>query len=374
MIRRLSSLEQLRAFRPAWEALYARSGLSNLFLTPEWLLNWYQHWSPKHLAVFVRHDRADQLPDALLPLYRKDEGWSLPDAHSYRAGMLSKRATPLAWREMTRAAFALPGCGCIRLWRCPDEPPFLTPLEEGMGMRRMFLLPREGHVSHVIDTAQASSVYLASRRSKVRQELRRKDKALASARCNPGLTVFDQPGQVDDGLAILETIERASWKADSGTAIVSDESELAFYRDVFRIRTARSRGRLFVLAGASGPLAHLLGVQHDGVFYALKTSYRQEDAALSPGQVLFLRVVQRLCDEEPGVTSVELLGKDSRWKRELATSTRDERTFEMLRPSRRALAQVGWTALQPAMDRLCVRHPKVADSKTFFKRLVRALD
>ena len=83
----------------------------------------------------------------------------------------------------------------------------------------------------------------------------------------------------------------------------------------------------------------MLGVQHDDTFYALKTSYAEEFAALSPGQVLFQALIERCCDEEPGIARIELLGTDSRWKRELATESRAECRYEVLRPSPAGVAR-----------------------------------
>jgi CelD/BcsL family acetyltransferase involved in cellulose biosynthesis len=60
------------------------------------------------------------------------------------------------------------------------------------------------------------------------------------------------------------------------------------------------------------------------------------DAKLSPGQVLFYRVIAELC-REPGIERLELLGRDARWKQELATDTVTMRTYELQRRSLRAV-------------------------------------
>ncbi len=72
-----------------------------------------------------------------------------------------------------------------------------------------------------------------------------------------------------------------------------------------------------------------MGIGLDGVFYVLKTSYREAYARYGPGLVLFLSVIEELAAKGEGLRKIELLGEDARWKRELCTSGREVCTYTL---------------------------------------------
>ena len=72
-----------------------------------------------------------------------------------------------------------------------------------------------------------------------------------------------------------------------------------------------------------------MGIGLDGVFYALKTSYREAYACYAPGSILFLSVLKELMSGKEGLFRMELLGEDARWKRELCTTGREVCTYAL---------------------------------------------
>ena len=374
MIERVGDLAAFAALRRDWDRLYDASGVSNPFLTHDWIAAWLAHMAHGEGVVLVHRPRSGAPLDSGILLTTEHSGrWCVPTEHIYRQDVLCRRGmdTPLRpflfyiashewqiWRVM--------------LHRCHDTPGLRAEIDRTLGPLRFLCLPHDKTIpSHVIDVGQPFAVYLASRPGKVRQELNRKarqfDKSVPGARVHEvdllaGHPSGQHPAQVaGEAVRIIEEVEADSWKADAGTAIISSDRELAFYKAVLTIRNPRTRGRLFVLEGDAGPMAFVLGIQHDDVFYALKTSFRADQAKRSPGQVLFFRIIEELCDREPATRSLELLGMDSRWKRELASSARIERTFEIIRPDPAGLAfALTKKKALPALRAAAARDPRVA--------------
>ena len=335
MIQRVTTSAEFHALRDEWDALYGDSGESNLFLTHEWLDAWVSCME-RDFAVLCRRARPDG-PLEAAAIFTTDhrDRWCFLSEQSYRPAVLALPHVDTPLRAFLVHIFLTePFVWRVMLHSCEDIPVIRRELDHTMGpLRFLCLSDDESMPMHIVATDTSFADYLASRPGKVRQELRRKLRQID--RKLPGVEFAELSSASVGGaraVDMIAQIEEHSWKADAHTAVISHQRDRNFYARVFEIATARSRGRLFYLATPDGPIAYVLGVQHDGVFYALKTSYDANYKRHAPGQVLFGHLIRRFCEREPGVRTIELLGRDSRWKRELATSTRQERNFELLRP------------------------------------------
>jgi CelD/BcsL family acetyltransferase involved in cellulose biosynthesis len=366
VIERADDLRGFARLREAWDALYAASGASNPFVTWEWLDTWTRHLGERGFVALLHRPRRDAPADAAVLFdASQPDRWCSVSEHSYRAGVLHLpgiRAPlrPFLLHALARARHVRRVC----LHRAEDTPVLRADLDAALGPFRFLAVEREQVASRLIDLSPSYEAYLAARDKKVRSELRRKDRQLAGA----ALTELPTDAGGAAALALIARVEEDSWKAAEATAIASSAREQAFYAAVFQLATPRTRGRLFALEGAAGPIAFVIGVQHDDVFYALKTSYRLDHQQLSPGQVLFGRLVERFSTPSSGVHHLELLGVDQRWKRELATRHRDERTLEIHRPDPRGLVTALAYTSAPHLRAAAARDPRVARLVDLAKR------
>ena len=70
----LTTLAQLEALSEGWDALVERSSDANTFLTPAWMLSWWQAYRPAASLVAVtasRHDRLVGLAPMMLQTERR---------------------------------------------------------------------------------------------------------------------------------------------------------------------------------------------------------------------------------------------------------------------------------------------------------------
>lgn len=185
-------------------------------------------------------------------------------------------------------------------------------------------LVRQFHASHRIGLGHKTRRYVASleggldgfldrRKSKLRANLRRSGR-LAE---DEGVT-YDYIDSVDEEEAlqlyerILE-VEKRSWKGKNGTGIL-DGGMNDFYR-IMLPRLAR-RGALRVLFASvdDTDIAYVFGGIFQDGYRGLQLSYDEDYRKISPGNLVQLAIIERLCDE--GVLAYDLgseLDYKARW-------------------------------------------------------------
>ena len=229
------------------------------------------------------------------------------------------RSRPGRWRTPCSPTSAARRSWALTLPRCPAESGALHALEEAAARTGAGWLRRDGPPSRLVLADGGWDDYLASRDSHVRHEWRRKQRKLEHAGSVVFRTVSD-PAELEAALADVLLVEQGSWKEGARTSLTAEAGSVEFYGQIARRCAERGWLRLHLLYLDGRPLAYLLGVRFRDELYALKTSYRGDDAALSPGLLTVLHAVHHALDE--GCRRVDLLGSDARWKVEVATDTR----------------------------------------------------
>ncbi len=207
----------------------------------------------------------------------------------------------------------------LGLPRYPEDSPLVEALPEVARARdlRLFLRPTEP--SRLVLTPGGWDAYLASRSRHVQHEWRRKRRQLEK-RGRVEFRKVTTRADLDQALVAVLAIEEASWKQEAGLAISAQQRGRVFYPELARRCAERGWLRLYVLSVDGRPVAHLLGVRYRDRLYAVWTSYDQSYARLSPGIAVVLEALEDAFAS--GVTTVDLLGAEMRWKREVGNGLR----------------------------------------------------
>jgi CelD/BcsL family acetyltransferase involved in cellulose biosynthesis len=337
---------RLASLRSAWDGLHAAAGGTNVFLTHAWLTHWFACFGYHDHAIVVQRS-GDRLV-AALPVERSDGQVRSLEEHTYLSELLH------ADRESVEALLgALSAAGHRRLCVSgPANPGYQERLEAGAPAHYV-AIPKYAYVTRSIAVFESMGEYLASRPRKVRAELRRKLRRLERER--PAELVELRRDQAERAWSFVTEVEGDSWKQGAGTAILCHDAERRFYRGLLELETPSFETRLHALVHRDEPLAYVLSVVHGGRMFALKTSYRAELQHLSLGLALFCHVEEALAGRGE-LSRIELLGRDARYKRELATDAEEHCSYE-LRAS--GLAAHAYAAahehLRPAWHRLAAR-------------------
>ncbi|MCB2223842.1 MAG: GNAT family N-acetyltransferase [Actinobacteria bacterium] len=308
---------RLGPHREEWGRLADAAPEAEVFETPAWITAWLDaYWRERPIMFLFVRDGADLV--GMVPLLDDESGrigcrrsFVTPvNPHVRRCGLLHDgRAAEVLGAAMAHLAGVRRGVR-IRL-RCCDAASSVAGAVDGCGGRT---LVRERGSSPIIRIDGDWDAYLAGRSGHLRHELARKARRLErdwgvewSTATGPGL---------DDVLAV----ECASWKHSAGTSMCSEPGACDFYTRLAADCAAAGSLRLEMLYLDGRPAAHLFGVVHRGVYYAVKTSYDEAFRAWSPGVVLFRRVIERAFGE--GLATFDFLGDEAPWKVRLANDER----------------------------------------------------
>ncbi|MBN1529696.1 MAG: GNAT family N-acetyltransferase [Thermoleophilaceae bacterium] len=175
------------------------------------------------------------------------------------------------------------------------------------------------HVSPIVATTGSYEDWRAGSRprwgaplERFRRKMLREHETLVS--------VVEPPLDLDGELARGFAVEASGWKGESGTAILSDERTIAFYRAIAESFAERGELRLSRIVIDGAWAAFDLCLLHDDRLYLLKTGYDERFRRLAPGLVMRLSIIER-CFEQ-GIAAHELLGDEAEWKRKFATGER----------------------------------------------------
>jgi CelD/BcsL family acetyltransferase involved in cellulose biosynthesis len=325
-VEEVTDSSRLLDLAPEWNALSGGASSADFFLTWEWVSTWLDAFlDSRQLSCLVVRENSQLV--GVLPLLSRPCG-VLREKSSLCAavndetpvsGALCAGATGPTVRVLLEYLVAARPRLRLTLPRVPVGTPFHDALCVHAPSLGVGLLAQETRHSLIVDVRGSWEEYLATRSKHARREWRRKQRRLEeSGRVEIALATT--PADVEHVLPDLQEIERRSWKEQSGGSLSADPDRQRFYCGLARRCAERGWLRLHVLYLSGRPAAHVFGVNYGGELLALKTSYDNALASLSPGVVLMLTALEGAFRE--GQSAVDLLGVPSRWKAEIATGER----------------------------------------------------
>lgn len=335
------------ALRPEWDALVGEAPDGSVFLSPEWLLSWWDAYGDGLGMHLVAASEGGRLR-ALFPLAfrgRRLQGWS--NEFTDRSGPLvagdSREAVEAVARHLADIG---------RRWRSLD----LRPLSEqaaptgwtadamgavGIG-RRVTPWMRSPIVDLPEDPAGLDGLVSRSFAATLRRKGRKAEAA--------GLTaeMHADAAAAADAFAVSE----ASWAHREGTGIASTAANRAFYTALAGAAASRGWLRIALLREPGGrPVAFEWNLLRGDAAVNLKLGYREDASGSSPGQVLRPRVMEALVAE--GARTFDLLGSDEPYKMHWAARTAPHVRIRAFPPTPSGRARhVYRNGLRPAVGRV----------------------
>lgn len=327
----------LEGFRDEWNHLVAQDGGEAFFQSYEWLTAWIDHfWKDRPLAfLFVRRD--GELI-GLAPLLSDEEGrlgcpgcvTLAANDYALRAGFLGARGGAEILEPVVRHLRETRRGLRLNLLNLLAGSPLLEELR-ALGQRNGFsTIVRQGTTSPVVEFQGDWDAYLQSRSKHMRSELRRKARRIEASGALSFLTA-SSPAQCERAIEDVVSIEARSWKHEVGASLDLRPDAQRFYRQLARSCAPRGWLRLHLLCLDSRPVAYLYGFVFRNEYYAFHTAFDEAYEHLSPGVILFSRVLEDACRERlrvflgsmsAGVRDQTLLHAEARWKSQLATQVR----------------------------------------------------
>jgi CelD/BcsL family acetyltransferase involved in cellulose biosynthesis len=241
------------------------------------------------------------------------------------------------------------GTGHVELPALPAGDPSVAVLDEAATAagRRHVVSPQ--HVSPIVELTGSYEEWREASKPRWGAPLERFRRKMARDH-EAELSIVEPAVDLEAELARGFAVEASGWKGEEGTAILSDERTLAFYREVARRFADRGELRLSRIVLDGEWAAFDLCLLHRDRLYLLKTGFDERFRKLAPGLVMRLSIVERCF--ELGLEAHELLGDESEWKRKFATAERAHVGFHAY--ERGLIGSVGYTyraAARPLLKR-----------------------
>ncbi len=334
--------EGFQGLADEWEAIVPVD--SRPFVLHCWHAAWLEAFADgRQIAVCTVRD-GGELRGAL-PLLREGRHLEAGNVHSCVYRPVAR--DPEAVAALAEAVTA--GAGSLRLNELIDGDPGVerfAAIARGAGMS---VLMEPATVSPIVDTGGDVDAWVQQANTswikRVRRYRRKVNKDYETA-----FELFAVPEDLEAELTACFALEASGWKGRAGTAIVSQRETEAFYRGVAAAFHARDELRINRILFDGELVAFNICIEFGGRLYALKTAYDERFRKVAPGLVLQVSLVEA-CFER-GLEAYEILGEETEWKRNIATSRRTHSTLRAYRRTPVGLARYGYRArLRPQLKR-----------------------
>jgi CelD/BcsL family acetyltransferase involved in cellulose biosynthesis len=352
-----------------WRDLNHRARAGSMFLGPEWLEPWWNHFGAGRELSSICVREGGRLIGLMLLFI---ESVRLGGIQVRRAAFLGDGETgcdyldvladPGREREVLRHCLAklmeLPWdvCDLDGLWR------------EGLTARHLAERFPPGHVADsVVRNARVRFVcphiplvgsyeqYLEGLGR--RENLRRREKWIWR---QPGVGVSCARTPLEAGPATEHFIalHRSRWAAEGGSDGLSDKRNEAFHRDATERLAEAGMLRMYTLFAARRPVASVYGVVHDRKFNYYQSGYDPNWAGRSVGLVLLARTVQDAFAE--GHQEFDFLHGSEGYKRDWARGERWTIQMRLWRGARGRAARAALAASLTAREAVKAAVPQRA--------------
>jgi len=294
-----------------WHDLAGHAIEPNGYYLPEWALavNALSH-GRMHLDALAAYNDRSQLI-GLMPAISAWRAYRLPVPALVSADvwpplgtiLLDQASSTVAAATLIRQARAT-GAHALILRDLPLDGPVMQSFSAALNDENLKPCVLHSHARAMLDATRDSEELLREALgAKKLKELRRQRNRLAEL----GEVIYtfaSTPADAMPALDIFLKLEASGWKARRGTALIQDESHVAFIRRAVRDLTARRQCQIISLYAGETPVAAAIVLRHlDRAFY-FKLGVDERFAKFSPGVQLTLELTRQMC-ADPDIRSVD---------------------------------------------------------------------
>lgn len=337
----LTTPGQLDEIRGDWEHLLARAADANTFLSPAWLLSWWEAYAPTARLQTVVARRGSELAGLAPLMLVRERSLGMPlrclrfmgdgTFETDHMGFVTEEADGAPVRAaLLDAVLALP-------W----DTAVLTNVPAASGLAAAVGDWCRSHGLLVDSTTtpcplrripQSFDALLAAMPSRFRTALRSTRRKLAAAH-QVEFGLHEDPKEFEAALQSLFDNHESRWRARGQGGVFTNPHRRRFYSLLTRALHERGALRFFYLRLDGRTVAQEYCFAHGGTVYLLQEGFDYSLAALNLGNALRSFVFEYLIDH--GYEAYDFLAGTSRHKQNWSDAAPDDVTFRIARPSLR---------------------------------------
>jgi CelD/BcsL family acetyltransferase involved in cellulose biosynthesis len=275
----------------AWEQLRAASSLRAPFLSWAWQTEWLHAFAPDRRLHIRAVEDADGSLIGVLPLFEAEPGLQRivggPDVSDYLDLLAVAGREEEVWTALLQARAA-----DRDMWHLHAVPATSRTVIALPGLAATCGLTATGAVEErcpVLDLPPSWDDYLATLPSKHRHELQRKTRRLRRESPDAHVSVARRRHDIETRFGDFFDLHRRSRVGKE--RFMDGRMEKFFRRAVGELADAGAAG-LWFLDMPSGPAAAFVVVEWDGTVGLYNSGFHPDRAALAPGLVLLVHVVE----------------------------------------------------------------------------------
>lgn len=328
-----------------WRELLAESEADCLFLTPEWLMTWWEQFGANRKLTLITLRRHSRLL-GIAPLFTgtKRFGGLIPNPslEFLATGVIGSDYLDVIIRrgheaEVSRSLseYVRRQGAVLTLSHLPYDRPSIDGCLAELAQAGWTVSRRVIETCPYIDLrGHTWDSYLGSLGSNHRYNFHRRLKNLHKQ----GTLVFDQVEKEDqrrDALESLLALHNRRWDERGGSEAMQSGRELAFHEAFSRIALERGWLRLFTLRLDGRPIGALYGFRYGRTFYFYQSGFDPEFRQQSVGLVTMgLAIKQALAE---GAEEYDFLHGTESYKFLWTTTSRDLARVQLFPPSARGM-------------------------------------
>ncbi|MBU1317615.1 MAG: GNAT family N-acetyltransferase [candidate division Zixibacteria bacterium] len=317
----IQSLSALREIADDWNRMAERTPQHLPMLSYAWLASYFEHrmTQDQSWAVLLAYC-GENLVGVFPFLFRHSRHFGIKrmeiqtpsDDHIASVDFLAEaaRADTIVPTLIEALNESFRGNYCLTMSRLPESSPGLSALSAGNGSLDV-IRESDGMGSYLPISATLDDT-LQRLSSNFRKNLKKARKKLAML---PNVETEFTSGSADDdsNLELLMQVEASGWKGRSGTAILNSQSLVEFYRALTRRLAEAGWLEWHFLKTDGRVIAAQMATKLGRSLILCKIAYDEENATVSPGNMLFEKTVER-CIERGDIDEIDCL-TDMAWHR-----------------------------------------------------------
>lgn len=325
----ITNPEQFYSLRNEWNALLDRTAIDNPYLTHEWLGSWWKAYRQgKQLTVISFKNRGGLI--GFIPLVKSRVRLArLPVTcltfmadHWGRMDFILTEHKNRCINSFLDWYYSSKPAPLMILSRIPKSGETAILLQNSLKERKA-KFEIVAIKNAIINLHTDWETFLKCRSKKFRQELKQKQKKISSL----GKVSFERTSDlknIDEVIAILNQVNKKSWKSDEKFAVSITKEGNGFYQDILKQWGTKGHLSLSQLKLNNTPIAFAMRIKYKNTYFAFEASFDKDYHDYSPGLVLQGYLLQELLRQNT-LTHYELGEADThkeRWTDFLSTESK----------------------------------------------------
>lgn len=360
-ISELDTLDALEDSKPWWNSLLSKSLDNNVFLTHEWLTEWWKHFgNGRTLGIFIGKENG-QVHFAAPMMYstykllgiklRKLEFIATPFS-DYNVFLVINResATKAAKLLLERVRESFAQVDCVELEEVPEDSCTVKILEN-IKTDGLKTCSNVVSICPYIILPNCFETFLQHLGPNMRRNLKRWEKKALEDH-NVDFVTYDEVGGVKEAMNIFYELHQKRWASKHEPGIFTQYVNRDFHLQVAQNFAEKKQLALFFLRFGGEPISAVYSYEYNGKLYVYQSGFDPEYEEYHPGYLTFNGLMKYAV--EKGLREFDFMRGNEEYKTRWKTQMRRNLEFRALNRSCKATLY-NWFTNNKSLSNLCAK-------------------